>query len=84
MKILSQNLLSKEGGNEHPELNYVNRKEDLFALIAEVSPDIVCLQEVTVGWKALLADERFSQYSLCTSGHQPYHRCGWRRCIGRK
>ncbi len=68
MKILSQNLLSKEGGNEHPELNYVNRKEDLFALIAEVSPDIICLQEVTVGWKALLSDDRFSEYSFVGEG----------------
>lgn len=68
MRILSQNLLSKEGGNERPELNYVNRKEDLFTLIAEVSPDLICLQEVTVGWKALLTDDRFAEYSFVGEG----------------
>lgn len=68
MRILSQNLLSKEGGDERPELNYVNRKEDLFAMITEVSPDLICFQEASVGWKTLLSDDRFSKYSFAGEG----------------
>lgn len=68
MRILSQNLLSKEGGHEYPELNYVNRKEDLFALIAEVCPDLICFQEVTAGWKAILADSRLAEYGFAGEG----------------
>lgn len=70
MRILSQNLLSKEGGTERPELNYVNRKEDLFALIAEVSPDLICFQEATLGWKAQLADKRFAGYGFAGVGRE--------------
>lgn len=70
MRILCQNLLCKEGGSEHPELNYVNRKEDLFAMITEISPDLICMQEVTVGWKALLNDERFSDYNFVGEGRE--------------
>lgn len=68
MKILTQNLLSKDGGSEQPELNYVNRKEDLFTLIKEIDPDIICFQEVTTGWKKLLNDERFSEYRFVGEG----------------
>lgn len=68
MRILTQNILSKEGGSERPELNYINRKEDLFAMIEDVSPDLICLQEVTPGWKELLNDPRFAAYAFAGEG----------------